>query len=203
MARAGRKRKTTARQPNGQPKRETAKEIRSVVHAQRAKVVPIDTAPDDEVWRIVWADYGLPYCGVYVVTPESKWPCKVGMTSDMPNRLAQIQTSLWMPVTVSGYRWCADRETARTIEQHTHERLADRRLFGEWFDIRHPEALSEMEDVALQECLGLHSGVPAGRDDITEVLEDLIFYRAVSSVRDPQRGVREYSGTLASSTGRV
>lgn len=134
------------------------------------------TTPDEEIWRVNWPDFDLPYCGVYVITPDKRWPCKIGISISPMKRLASIQTSVWLPVTVSGYRWCVDTKSARAIERAAHKELKrqSRELFGEWFDVRPPDALEVMDRAAMEMGVQLGAGVPAGRDDIKSYLEQMI-----------------------------
>lgn len=94
--------------------------------------------PEDYVWLVNWKDYGLPYCSLYVVTPDNEWPCKIGISISPRKRLVALQTSVWRPLQVYSCFWLPTVKDAKALEKKLHETLHDdsRWLHGEWFDMK-------------------------------------------------------------------
>jgi hypothetical protein len=95
-----------------------------------------------QVWLADWKKFGLPYCSVYIISPDNHWPCKIGISVNPRVRVCQIQTSCWRPLKVDLSVYCASTVEAKKLESAIHSELcADgKQLSGEWFDIRATEA---------------------------------------------------------------
>lgn len=124
------------------------------------------TSLERELWRINWKTNGYPYCGVYVITTDSLYPCKIGISINPIKRLANLQTSHWRPLQISGYRWCESQADAVKVEAKAHDILTDegKALLGEWFDVRVEKAVEAMEWAALTLNVALNKHIP--NDDV-------------------------------------
>lgn len=71
---------------------------------------------------------------VYVVAPAEQRPVKIGYAWDLPARHVVIQTGNWNPLSVFGVVWTPGYPVAARLESVAHDRLKDRKIFGEWFD---------------------------------------------------------------------
>lgn len=125
----------------------------------------------NELWRLNWKSEGLPYCGIYIVTTDSRYPCKIGISQNPAKRLASLQTSHWRLLQISEYRWCGNEKEAKQVEQAVHERLKEQEklLHGEWFDIRPEEAVEAIEWVGLIEGIAVNKHIPK------EIEEDFLW----------------------------
>jgi hypothetical protein len=101
--------------------------------------------PSRHVWLADWRRFSKPYCTLYVVSTDSNWPCKIGISNNPARRVNEIQISVWKQVKVDYSVWCNSSSDARLLEKAMHKELnADgRRLRGEWFDI-HPERVVDL-----------------------------------------------------------
>lgn len=106
-----------------------------------------------DLWTVPWRKLGFDYCGIYLITPEGKWPVKVGISEDAAGRLNTLQTSHWHQMCIASYWICENKSVARKLEAKVHESLKNRRLMGEWFDINLPKASEMVEFEA--ETLGI------------------------------------------------
>jgi hypothetical protein len=122
------------------------------------------------VWLADWKKHKLPYCSIYVVSTDSKWPCKVGISVSPRKRLVQLQTSVWKPLEVAGCYWCNTVNEAKAVEKKMHETLTSDGawLLGEWFDMRPDKVPPLIEFVASVAGIEIH-------DTIVEkpVIEDI------------------------------
>lgn len=100
-------------------------------------------APERNVWLADWKKYGLPYCTLYLISPDNDWPCKVGISAAPRKRVTNLQTALWRPLKVDYSVWCRTREQARELERGIHETLDEdgRWMMGEWFDMKARDAV--------------------------------------------------------------
>jgi hypothetical protein len=116
----------------------------------------------EELWRINWKESGLPYCGIYIVTTDSLYPCKIGISQNPGKRLASLQTSHWRLLQISDYRWCESKSEARKIERLTHKHFKENNklLHGEWFDTRPKEAAEALDWVGVAEGIAVNKHVP-------------------------------------------
>lgn len=129
---------------------------------------------DDALWMVDWKKYGLPHCTLYVVSTDSLWPCKVGISVAPRKRIVSLQTSVWRPLHVADCMWMPTVAEAKRLEGEVHRRLAEdgKWLHGEWFDLRAKEAADLVRftaDVVGIEC---RSTVPEGpvRADMSHML---------------------------------
>lgn len=82
-------------------------------------------------------------CSVYVIGFDlDKGPSKVGIARDPVRRMASLQTAHFQRLFLAGSRWLPSRELARALEVSFHETRSERRLSGEWFDIRPGECMA-------------------------------------------------------------
>ena len=111
---------------------------------------------------------GMPTQGVYVITTQDDWPCKIGVTANLYERIAGLQIGNWHKLRavdfwfVFGGGYQADnpaRQSAVNFERHLHEVLGSlvERLSGEWFDLSADDARRAILKIAEQENLRLVS----------------------------------------------
>lgn len=115
----------------------------------------------EQVWLADWKAAGLPYCSLYIVTPDGNWPCKIGISVNASKRLIGLQTSVWKPLRVAKCYWTATVLQARTLEKAIHKRLTEDNawLHGEWFAMRPDKATDVVEFVALVEGIELYDKI--------------------------------------------
>lgn len=125
---------------------------------------------EEQVWLANWRGHGLPYCSLYVVAPDGRWPCKVGISVNAYKRLAELQVSVWKPLSVVSCFWLKTIKEARELEKQVHRRLTgdDVWLHGEWFDMRPRDAKEMIEFVALVEGIEIYEKI-----DNDEVIKHL------------------------------
>lgn len=59
---------------------------------------------------------------------------KIGLTKTPKRRLSTLRTGLPFEVNIGHLRWMPNVESARSVEQAAHVKLADSRMNGEWFN---------------------------------------------------------------------
>lgn len=126
--------------------------------------------PEKYVWLADWKKHRLPYCSVYIVSPDGQWPCKVGISTHAYKRLAGLQTSVWKPLKVMGCYWAKTVHEARALEKAVHKRLSEDSvwLHGEWFDMRPKQAKEMIEFVAMVEGIEIYDEI-----DNPDVMSDI------------------------------
>lgn len=90
------------------------------------------------------------FCFVYVICPLlEKRPSKIGIARSPDHRLADLQTSHWMELSVAHRVWVCSRRFAQMAENKTHKLLEMRGLSlkGEWFDLTSDEARDAIEEI--------------------------------------------------------
>lgn len=99
--------------------------------------------PEEMVWLVDWRAHQLPYCSLYIVSPDNSWPCKVGISVAPRKRVMGLQVSVWRPLRVAHCFWCPSIKDARSLEARLHETLTkdNKWLHGEWFDMRPEDAV--------------------------------------------------------------
>jgi hypothetical protein len=114
------------------------------------------------LWQLDWPELGFAYAGVYIISPPSGWPVKVGISCAVQRRLAALQTSHWSRLTVFHYWLCENSKAAKTVERAAHTILKkDGKLMnGEWFDIREKQAPALITFAAEQEGIELAQDLP-------------------------------------------
>lgn len=122
------------------------------------------------VWLVNWRAWDLPYCSLYVVSTDSKWPCKIGISIDPVKRISGIQTGVWRRVDVHKCFYLKSVKEARTLEQKIHRTLTDQGkwLHGEWFDMRPEQTTDIIEFEAM--ILGLDINSEIQEDEIAQSL---------------------------------
>lgn len=129
----------------------------------------------NELWRFDWKSNGYPYCGVYVVSPDNRWPSKIGISQVPSQRVAGIQTGVWRKVDVAKYGYCMSVKDARALERKVHDTMKQDGLllYGEWFDIRPDKAFEVIEFQAM------NLGVEFRTDFPDERVRDALFSHVV------------------------
>jgi hypothetical protein len=117
---------------------------------------------EDQIWRVNWKDLGYPYCGIYVITTDAMWPCKIGISQNPIKRLNALQIAHWRPLQISGYFYLPNMHEAKKLETATHRRVKGlgKNLSGEWFDMRVPEAIEHIQWAALELNSDIRRDVP-------------------------------------------
>jgi len=98
-----------------------------------------------DLWTVPWRKLGFTYCGIYLITPEGKWPVKVGISEDAAGRLNTLQTAHWHQMRIVSYWFCENRTLAGRLEAKVHQSLINRRMMGEWFDIKKEKAAETVQ----------------------------------------------------------
>jgi len=126
-----------------------------------------------QLWRIDWKRQGYDFCGIYCVSPDNRWPTKVGVSQNPSKRLISLQTSCWKRLDIAEYRYSETALVAREVEKKAHSHLKEdgKLLEGEWFDIRPEKAIEIVEFAAVSLGVVLRSDIPD--DKIREALENI------------------------------
>lgn len=147
----------TNRKRQAEDKRES---LRGNVHALAER----------HLWRLNWKAEGLPYCGIYAVSPDNRWPTKIGISTAPAKRVIDLQTASWRRLDIAGYAYCESFRDARAVEAKTHELLKGdaKILHGEWFDIKPDKAMEIVAFAAGVLGIELRRDIPNAR--LEEVL---------------------------------
>lgn len=156
MARAGRKMKSGAREPNGQPQRPSSagKQIDTSFRARQ-----IDPG------GLILNDQSRP--AIYVITSDEQGLCKIGISGHPSRRLNTLQIGAFSTLRVF---WASrlNRDDAIRLELRVHECLKKTSMFvrGEWFRIRPEDAVKIITSVADGLRMTMHRdprfGIPLG-----------------------------------------
>ncbi|QDP52103.1 MAG: hypothetical protein Unbinned706contig1000_47 [Prokaryotic dsDNA virus sp.] len=68
------------------------------------------------------------YCG-----DQQNSPVKIGVTSDIDNRISNLQTGNPYVLVCKALIPCSDKEQAYKLESYLHNRFKKKRMNGEWF----------------------------------------------------------------------
>lgn len=93
---------------------------------------------------------------LYVISQAQSDFCKVGITSDVPARIRQLQTGNPEKIIILRVIVCKDEEQAKALEKAFHERYADFKAQGEWFAVNGIRVLSDI-NFALELALVMNS----------------------------------------------
>lgn len=109
--------------------------------------------------------------GIYIITTEDGFPCKVGVTNDLDQRVQQLQIGNWHKLRASWFSfvvghdwrirklnfWAAFSNAAVDLEVITHRKLKelDLHLSGEWFGIGEDDCIKVINKVAEESGLRL------------------------------------------------
>lgn len=109
--------------------------------------------PEDCVWLADWRAHKLPYCSIYVISPEGSWPSKIGIAVNARSRVIGLQTSHWKRLVVTHCFWARTVSAARKVEKRVHAILKEEGayLLGEWFDRRPDQAAEVVKFAAMLE----------------------------------------------------
>lgn len=115
-----------------------------------------------QLWRVNWRQHGYPYCGLYCVSPDNRWPTKIGISQNPTKRIIALQNACWRRLDIAAYRYAVDFAAAREVEKRAHEILKEegKLLSGEWFDIRPDKALDVIEYAAMGIGVELRKDIP-------------------------------------------
>jgi hypothetical protein len=122
------------------------------------------------LWKLDWPKLERPYCNIYIVAAEGRWPIKIGIAVAAAKRLSSLQTSHWKPLQIVSVWWCEDSAKARRVEKKAHALLVEARLSGEWFDRTIEQAADVINFAAMTENVELNEHIP---DDVLPLLGKL------------------------------
>ena len=108
---------------------------------------------------------------IYVISSEMG-PVKIGLSSDVRNRLKVLQTSFPYTLSIS-FQERIIRSSAEFVEKKAHATLADRRMRGEWFSCPFGKKSARPKDERL---------IPAAEDDQSSAQRST--FRITSSSRN-------------------
>lgn len=102
--------------------------------------------------------------GIYVITTDDGFPCKVGVSNDLKMRLGTLQTGNWNRLRASWFTfvvnqrwagsslnvWAAASNAADAFELQIHEKMRelDLHLSGEWFAVDEEDCVEVIKRVA-------------------------------------------------------
>ena len=104
---------------------------------------------------------------VYAMELESH-TVKIGISKDVAQRMQQVAYTRKEKVINVHFTELAPRDVAARIEEACHETFANRRLFGEYFDITFAEACAELDSYADEIEL---ASIDANVDEIEQIDE--------------------------------
>jgi hypothetical protein len=84
---------------------------------------------------------------VYVIAPDTGFPCKVGVAENVRKRLAALQTAHWEELHIYHTFEVASRGDAFRLERLTHKRLKEHHIRGEWFNVLVSDAYNEINQM--------------------------------------------------------
>jgi hypothetical protein len=101
---------------------------------------------------------------IYIASGEDGFPCKIGFSQDLENRLVMMQIGNWERIVIRHAFFVLDKEArglkginhnallsaARALETACHRQMKelDLHLRGEWFSVDSEDALSVLKKVA-------------------------------------------------------
>jgi hypothetical protein len=72
---------------------------------------------------------------IYIIAPDSGFPCKIGVAMDTAKRLAALQTSHWEKLYLYERFPILNKGRSYKIERIIHRRLKEHSIRGEWFNL--------------------------------------------------------------------
>lgn len=122
------------------------------------------------LWLVDWKAMGSDRYCVYVISPDSQWPVKVGISSSPKNRLSGLQSAYWRRLEVAECFWVETKSDALEIERAVHDHFAEKGkwLLGEWVDARAAEAREQVEWASVISGIPVSSAVPEDAQDYVQ-----------------------------------
>jgi hypothetical protein len=87
---------------------------------------------------------------VYVIGPDSGFPCKVGVAIDPRKRLCSLQTASWEDLYIYSAEWMPTRGIAYKIERLVKNRLKAHCIRGEWFNVLASDLTKEVKNIQIE-----------------------------------------------------
>jgi hypothetical protein len=84
---------------------------------------------------------------IYVIAPDSGFPCKVGVAANTAKRLANLQTAHWESLYLYERFPVLNKGRAYMIERIILRRLKDNRIRGEWFNLLVSDAAKVIKEI--------------------------------------------------------
>jgi len=72
---------------------------------------------------------------VYLITPDSGNPVKVGVAEDPADRLGNLQTANFLPLRIHRFWWMPGKQVTLRVESAFKEHFQPQNIRGEWFDL--------------------------------------------------------------------
>jgi hypothetical protein len=107
---------------------------------------------------------------IYVIGPDSGFPCKIGIAMDTAKRLASLQTAHWENLYLYEAFPMVNKGRSYKIERIIHRRLKDHCIRGEWFNLLVSDASK-----AIKELLEELKEVPKSTVDVIYSKPSLIY----------------------------
>lgn len=85
---------------------------------------------------------------VYVIEHGDTGYCKIGISTNLPRRLAHLQSGTPFVLSLAYEMEFADRDRAFAVERGAHQRMTGFRARGEWFFCDPQDAIAAIEAVA-------------------------------------------------------
>jgi Meiotically up-regulated gene 113 len=89
-----------------------------------------DQRKDEAKSPLILQGYGV----YFIQAGETDGPIKIGYSSNVRKRCADIQMYRDEPTSILAFIHCTDKEIANLEEQRYHRKFADQNLKGEWFE---------------------------------------------------------------------
>ena len=94
---------------------------------------------------------------IYIIAPDSGFPCKIGIAMDTAKRLVGLQTAHWENLYLYETFPMVNKGRSYKIERIIHRRLKEHCIRGEWFNLLVSDAakvirelLAELKEVPQQ-----------------------------------------------------
>lgn len=87
------------------------------------------------------------YCG-----DQQNSPVKIGVTSDIDNRIANLQTGNPYVLKCKALIPCKDKAQAYSLESYLHSRFKKKRMVGEWFKLYDFNLKKILDDFSERKC---------------------------------------------------
>jgi hypothetical protein len=84
---------------------------------------------------------------VYIIAPDTEFPCKVGVAENANKRLAALQVSNWEELHVFEAYEMPNRGAAYRLERVVHRRLSGHCIRGEWFNLMVSDIKKEINSI--------------------------------------------------------
>jgi hypothetical protein len=84
---------------------------------------------------------------IYVVGPDSGFPCKVGVAENVKKRLSGLQTGNWEKLYIYHTEEMNSKSDAYRTEKIIHKRLKEHNINGEWFNLLASDLIKQIVQI--------------------------------------------------------